>query len=270
MGLKCYLSAVLNGNGQAYTNGGVFEDGVLLTYEVAPGIVVPLVVSALVTPDVTETALTIRTKLIDALRTSFTAITGRSDADSIEFVWLDGDPAGPAGPQGEQGEPGPQGPQGPAGPEGAQGPAGPQGPQGAAGPAGSQGIQGPQGAVGPTGPTGATGPQGATGATGPQGPAGEPGAAGTVVRAATLTTGTDGRVTWTFPTPFASVPVVTACVVDQNASDAVSQNVTIESVSITQAVFRAWRTQSILGLGLLPTVPVGAGAPIHAMAASPN
>lgn len=58
--------------------------------------------------------------------------------------------------------------------------------------------------------------------------------------------------------------------VDTNTGDASSLNVDLESVSTTQAVVRVWRTQTILGLGLFPTVPVGAGTPVHLMACEAN
>ena len=180
-----------------------------------------------------------------------------------------GDP-GPAGSPGAQGEPGVQGSPGPQGDPGPTGPTGATGPQGGVGATGATGPVGPAGATGATGPAGPPGPTGAAGPAGPAGPVGPAGANGTVVRATVGTTDANGRVTWIFSTPFATVPVITACVVDQNTTDGVSQNVTLESVSTTQAVLRGWRTQSILGLGILPTTPVGAGTPVHIMACVAN
>jgi hypothetical protein len=90
------------------------------------------------------------------------------------------------------------------------------------------------------------------------------------VRAAVLTTDASGRVTWTYSSAFASTPVIAATPVDTATGDATSLNVDIESVSTTQAVVRVWRTQTILGLGLFPTIPVGSGVPVHLMACLPN
>lgn len=173
-------------------------------------------------------------------------------------------PQGDPGPAGPMGDPGPTGPAGPAGATGATGPAGAIGPAGPAGPAGATGATGPAGSTGPVGATGATGP------VGPAGPAGPPGPAGSTVLATILNTDANGRVTWTFSTPFTGTPVVAGTPVDPNTADTVSYNVDIESVSTTSVTIRAWKTQTILGLGIFPTTPAGSGVPIHLMAVLPS
>lgn len=186
---------------------------------------------------------------------------------------------GPPGATGNPGTPGPAGdpgPMGPAGPAGDTGPAGPAGATGATGPAGAPGVAGPTGPAGATGPTGLTGPAGPIGATGPAGPtglvgpSGPPGPAGSTVLATIQTTDSNGRVNWTYSSAFTGSPVIAATPVDPNTSDNVSYNIDIESVSATAVTVRAWKTQSILGLGVLPTTPAGSGVFVHLMAVLPN
>jgi hypothetical protein len=173
---------------------------------------------------------------------------------------------GPTGPPGPKGDTGDVGPTGPAGPAGATGATGPAGTPGATGPAGPAGATGPAGAIGPAGPAGPTGPTGATGLTGPSGP---PGPAGSTVLGTILTTDANGRVTWTFSSPFVGTPVVIAMPVDPNTGDGVSYNVDLEAVNTTSCTVRLWKTQTILGLGLFPTTPAGSGVFCHLIATLP-
>ncbi|MEH0579141.1 MULTISPECIES: hypothetical protein [Streptomyces] len=79
-------------------------------------------------------------------------------------------------------------------------------------------------------------------------------------------TGSDGRATWTFPTPFAAPPVVGALAVDPTPSDDRAVSVTLEECTASRVTVRVWRTQPLLGLGLLPTVPAGLGVQVHVTA----
>jgi hypothetical protein len=66
-----------------------------------------------------------------------------------------------------------------------------------------------------------------------------------------------------FPKAFTAPPVITALAVDTTPADDRTVTVSLEQVTTTQAVVRVWRTQALLGLGLLPLVPSGAGVPVH-------
>lgn len=80
-----------------------------------------------------------------------------------------------------------------------------------------------------------------------------------------VTTGTDGRATWVYARPFTQPPVVSALAVDPDPSDNRAVFVTLETVTATQATVRVWQTQALLGLGVLPAVPAGAGVAVHMM-----
>ncbi|MER6557866.1 hypothetical protein ABT300_08875 [Streptomyces sp. NPDC001027] len=153
--------------------------------------------------------------------------------------------------------PGRKGEQGPPGTAGETGQRGEQGPPGETG---QRGEQGPPGPPGEAGQPGVQGPPGEAGQRGPQGP---PGPAPV---AAVVATGADGRAAWVFPKPFAAPPVIGALVVDSNPNDDRTVTVTLEQVSAQGATVRVWRTQPLLGLGLLPLLPAGAGVQVHVTA----
>lgn len=117
------------------------------------------------------------------------------------------------------------------------------------------------------GPPGRPGDPGPPGEQGPPGERGEQGPPGLSPLAAVLTTGSDGRVTWTLPSPLPAPPVVTATPVDPDIGDSNTVTATLEQVTATHVVVRVWRTQALLGLGVLPMVPAGAGVQVHVMAA---
>ncbi|QBZ73517.1 hypothetical protein SEA_MISCHIEF19_32 [Streptomyces phage Mischief19] len=94
---------------------------------------------------------------------------------------------------------------------------------------GAAGVAGPAGPQGVAGPPGATGPAGATGPMGPQGPRG----VGAVAADSTLRADADGIVTWEFPTPFKTLPVVSALPV----ASTYPYTVSITSLTVAQAVF---------------------------------
>lgn len=114
------------------------------------------------------------------------------------------------------------------------------------------------------------GPKGDTGATGTQGPKGDTGNTGAQgadgllsIQRARLTTTSDGTVTWTFPSAFASTPRVWGLVITGAGVTDVF-NIQVEgSVTTTQAKFRVNRTQltvvALLGLTIL-SVPASVGA----------
>lgn len=81
-----------------------------------------------------------------------------------------------------------------------------------------------------------------------------------------LATNSTGRATWSFPQAFAVPPVVTALPVDPNPGDDRTVTVTLETVSTTGMTVRVWQTQPLLGLGLLPLAPAGAGVQVHVTA----
>jgi hypothetical protein len=122
---------------------------------------------------------------------------------------------------------------------------------------------GPRGEQGEPGPRGERGLAGLPGERGEQGPPGPPGAP---PAAAVISTGADGRATWTYPQPFTAPPVIGALAVDPTPGDDRTVTVTLEQVTATQAVVRVWRTQALLGLGLLPMVPAGEGVQVHVTA----
>ncbi|MEZ3180823.1 hypothetical protein KYY02_19645 [Streptomyces pimonensis] len=80
---------------------------------------------------------------------------------------------------------------------------------------------------------------------------------------AVVTTGSDGRAVWAFPAPFAAPPVIGALAVDPAPTDDRTVLATLESVTADRATVRVWRTQPLLGLGLLPLMPAGAGVQVH-------
>lgn len=125
---------------------------------------------------------------------------------------------------------------------------------------GEQGLQGEQGGPGEQGVPGVPGPPGEQGVPGPPGPR------GAAPAAAVLTTAADGRATWTYAVPFAAAPVISALPVDPNPGDDRTVTVTLEQVTASSATVRVWRTQPLLGLGLLPLLPAGAGVQVHVTA----
>lgn len=76
-------------------------------------------------------------------------------------------------------------------------------------------------------------------------------------------TGSDGRATWAYPQAFAAPPVITALPVDPDPSDDSTLTVALETVTSSHTVVRVWRTQPLLGLGLLPLLPAGSGIQVH-------
>lgn len=110
---------------------------------------------------------------------------------------------------------------------------------------------------------GPAGPQGNEGQEGRPGPPGPPDPPGRAPVAAVITTGQDGRATWTYETPLEAAPVVGALPVDAAPDGVSTLTVVLERVTPTQATVRVWRTRAILGLGLLPAVPAGAGIAVH-------
>lgn len=122
--------------------------------------------------------------------------------------------------------------------------------------------------AGQRGPAGPPGPRGERGAPGPAGPPGPVGPVGPAPSAAVVVTGADGRATWTFPVPFAAAPVVSVTPVDLSPGDETTVSAAVEEVTAGWVTVRVWRTRSILGLGLLPSVPAGAGVPVHLLAVS--
>ncbi|MFE3032910.1 collagen-like protein [Streptomyces canus] len=125
------------------------------------------------------------------------------------------------------------------------------------------GRRGQPGERGEQGPQGEPGLPGAPGAAGDRG---EPGPPGAPPAAAVLTTGEDGRATWTYSAPFASPPVISALAVDPHPQDDHTVNVTLEEVTTSSATVRVWQTQPLFGLGLLPSKPAGAGFQVHVTA----
>ncbi|MEU1180662.1 hypothetical protein ABZ464_23985 [Streptomyces sp. NPDC005820] len=73
-------------------------------------------------------------------------------------------------------------------------------------------------------------------------------------------------MTWTYAKPFAAAPVISALPVDPNPGDDRTVTVTLEQVTASSATVRVWRTQPLLGLGLLPLLPAGAGVQVHVTA----
>lgn len=116
------------------------------------------------------------------------------------------------------------------------------------------------GRKGAPGERGVPGPPGEQGLPGPPGEPGPPGAAACV---AVITTAADGRATWTYAEAFAALPVLTALAVDPAPSDGHTVLAVLELVTAEQAVVRVWRTQQLLGLGILPMVPAGVGVQVH-------
>lgn len=114
------------------------------------------------------------------------------------------------------------------------------------------------------------GRRGPAGLPGPPGPPGEPGPPGPPARVAVLvavvTTGGDGRARYDFPHPFEQPPVITATPVDPDPAGETTVTAALEEASTGHAVVRVWRTRTLLGLGLLPSVPAGAGVQVHLIA----
>ncbi|MFF6801155.1 hypothetical protein [Streptomyces sp. NPDC012616] len=107
---------------------------------------------------------------------------------------------------------------------------------------------------------------GRQGEQGPPGERGEAGPPGPAPLADVVVTGSDGRATWTFPAPFVAPPVLSALAVDPKPADDRTVTVTLEQVSPQGATVRVWRTQPLLGLGLLPLLPAGPGVQVHVTA----
>ncbi|MFD8820867.1 hypothetical protein ACFV1C_00610 [Streptomyces sp. NPDC059605] len=102
------------------------------------------------------------------------------------------------------------------------------------------------------------GPPGPPGEPGPVGPAGPPGLA---PAAAALVTDDAGRATWTLPVALPVPPVISAVAVAPERDDG-PLTVTAEDVTGATVTVRVWRTQPVLGLGLLPAVPAP-GVTVH-------
>lgn len=111
------------------------------------------------------------------------------------------------------------------------------------------------------------GRRGPAGPAGPPGPAGEPGPPGPpgrgIVLAAVVVTGPDGRAHASFPEELAHAPVVTVTPVDPDPAGETTVTAAIEQVTTGGVVVRVWRTRTLLGLGLLPSVPAGPGVQVH-------
>lgn len=94
----------------------------------------------------------------------------------------------------------------------------------------------------------------------PRGDKGDPGTPSKLVHSVTATTNAAGVYTFTFPTPFAAVPRVVACV--QSATTDIF-DVKVTAVSTTSCTVQIGRTQasvvSLLGLTIL-SVPSSVGA----------
>jgi hypothetical protein len=114
------------------------------------------------------------------------------------------------------------------------------------------------------------GRRGPAGPAGPPGPAGEPGPPGPpgqgVVVAVVAVTGPDGRAHASFPEAFDHPPVVAATPVDPDPAAETTVTAAIEQVTTSGVVVRVWRTRTLLGLGLLPSVPAGPGVHVHIIA----
>jgi hypothetical protein len=70
-------------------------------------------------------------------------------------------------------------------------------------------------------------------------------------------------VSWVFDPPLGGPPVVAATPVDAAPGDNATVTAALEEATAVRVVVRVWRTQPILGLGLLPLVPAGAGIQVH-------
>ncbi|KQW06939.1 hypothetical protein ASD08_04945 [Streptomyces sp. Root369] len=60
--------------------------------------------------------------------------------------------------------------------------------------------------------------------------------------------------------------MISALPVDPHPCDDRTVTVTLEQVTGECATVRVWRTQPLLGLGLLPLLPAGAGVQVHVSA----
>jgi hypothetical protein len=77
------------------------------------------------------------------------------------------------------------------------------------------------------------------------------------------TTAADGRAAWVFAQAHQVPPVITALPVDPAPADDTTVIVTLEEATAERVTVRVWRTRALLGLGLLPTIPAGAGIQVH-------
>lgn len=113
---------------------------------------------------------------------------------------------------------------------------------------------------------------GVPGAPGERGARGEAGPPGRSVLAAVVVTDADGRAQWAFAAPLAAAPVVGALPVEPESGGGALAPLTVvlESVTAQRVGVRVWRTRPILGLGLLPAVPAGAGVSVHVTAVAPE
>lgn len=79
-----------------------------------------------------------------------------------------------------------------------------------------------------------------------------------------------GRVTWQLPEgQFVTAPVVAATPVTPDLGSTVSYSTVIEQATPGLVVVRVWQTRTLLGLGLLPTIPARAGIVVHLYATTP-
>lgn len=108
-------------------------------------------------------------------------------------------------------------------------------------------------------------PAGERGERGERGKPGPPGAPGTAALAAVVTTGDDGRASWTWETPLTAPPVIGALAVD-GREDGVALTVVLEDVTETGVTVRVWRALPVPRPGVLPSVPVEAGVAVHVTA----
>lgn len=77
-----------------------------------------------------------------------------------------------------------------------------------------------------------------------------------------VTTDHNGYATWTLP-GFTAPPIVAATPVNPNPGGSTTVTVTIEQVTAAHVTVRVWQTRPLLGLGLLPMIPTGAGVQVH-------
>ncbi|MFI0934566.1 hypothetical protein ACH4RG_22950 [Streptomyces sp. NPDC021019] len=107
------------------------------------------------------------------------------------------------------------------------------------------------------------GERGERGERGKPGPRGEP---GTTVLAAVVTTGGDGRASWTWETPLLAPPVISALAAG-GREDGAALTVVLEEVTAAGVTVRVWRSRPVLRLEvLMPSSPVGAGVDVHVTA----
>lgn len=133
----------------------------------------------------------------------------------------------------------------------------PPGATGPSGPAGATGPSGPPGGAGATGSTGATGATGVgvAGATGPTGSSG--------MQSATLSTNGSGQVSWTFPVPFAGVPVISADVISTAGQPYSVRLISLSATAVSLQVLGS-AAVTVVGISVLAGLTnAGSGIPVH-------